>query len=391
MDRFLQAVAAEKGTDLEAWEEALRQALLVAGARVLERVVDGIGRGRPSEPIRCACGQRMRSVGVRTKTLCTSLGPIRFRRSLFVCGGCGKSRFPGDERLGVVGTRYSPGAQRLLARAGSRTAFAEAAEDLRVYAGLEASPKEIERVAEAVGRASEQWQAREGIAVREAKPNAAPPPSEPPIPTFYVSFDGTGIPMRAEELAGRAGRQPDGSARTREVKLGCVFTQVGTDEEGHPVRDDDSTSYVGAIESSALFGWRLYAEAVRRGLARARQVIGLTDGARYNQSILRMHFARATPIIDLYHAREHLHELCALRWGPDAPLRRKQPWLERLEAGEIESLVRAVEQELPGRGGSRWRKRCRTFGTTRRRCATGGFGRRGCLWVRGSSKRGVGP
>jgi hypothetical protein len=61
--------------------------------------------------------------------------------------------------------------------------------------------------------------------------------------------------VRKNELEGRRGKQKDGSARTREAKLGCVFTQVGLDKEGHPQRDADSTTYIGAIESSTLFGW----------------------------------------------------------------------------------------------------------------------------------------
>ena len=54
---------------------------------------------------------------------------------------------------------------------------------------------------------------------------------------MYVSADGTGVPMRKEELAGRAGKQVDGTAKTRQAYLGCVFTQHGTDEKGRPVRD----------------------------------------------------------------------------------------------------------------------------------------------------------
>lgn len=102
---------------------------------------------------------------------------------------------------------------------------------------------------------------------------------------LYISFDGTGVPVRKSELRGRRGKQADGSARTREAKLGCVFNQVGLDKEGYPQRDPNSTTYVGAIESSALFGWRmLYAEALRQGLEQAKTVVVLTDGARYNHT-----------------------------------------------------------------------------------------------------------
>ena len=76
-------------------------------------------------------------------------------------------------------------------------------------------------------------------------------PQAPVVPTMYLGMDGTGIPMRAAELAGRAGKQPDGSARTREVKLVTVWTAEGRDAEGIPVRDSGSVSYSAAIESAA--------------------------------------------------------------------------------------------------------------------------------------------
>ena len=52
------------------------------------------------------------------------------------------------------------------------------------------------------------------------------------IPILYIEPDATGVPLVAEELKGRRGQQPDGTAKTREVKLGAVFTQTKADEEG---------------------------------------------------------------------------------------------------------------------------------------------------------------
>jgi len=72
------------------------------------------------------------------------------------------------------------------------------------------------------------------------------------------------------------------------------------------VRDQASTTYVGAIEPAAEFGWRIYGEAARRGLRRAAQVIVIGDGALWVWGIAEEHFPGATQIVDLYHAREHL-------------------------------------------------------------------------------------
>ena len=118
--------------------------------------------------------------------------------------------------------------------------------------------------------------------------------------------------MTPEELRGRRGKQADGSAKTREAKLGCVFTQTTTDAKGFPVRDPRSTSFVGAIESAENFGWRIYGEAVRRGLTQAQQAVVLGDGAEWVKNLAQMHFPEATFIIDLYHARQHVSELCKI-------------------------------------------------------------------------------
>lgn len=237
-----------------------------------------------------------------------------------------------------------------MARAGSRSPFAEAEEDLRVYADLQVGRKDIERVAKEVGEHIERWMAEQRTkAIQEAE-DPARDQEEQSIPVFYVSFDGTGVPMRAEDLKGRRGKQADGTSKTREVKVGCVFTQTSTDEEGRPVRDADSTTYSAAIESSDEFGWRIYAEAQMRGLDRAHKVVVITDGARYNKSIIEEHFPQATHIIDLYHAREHLYDLSKLLLSETDRAAEEQQWLELLDQGRIEDLVSAIKPYLPSRG-----------------------------------------
>jgi len=78
----------------------------------------------------------MRSAGRRRKGLLTTLGRVPWARTLYICEGCSHRRFPDDEHLDMVQTTYSPGVRRLMARAGSQAQFAQAAEDLRCYAGL---------------------------------------------------------------------------------------------------------------------------------------------------------------------------------------------------------------------------------------------------------------
>jgi hypothetical protein len=74
---------------------------------------------------------------------------------------------------------------------------------------------------------------------------------------LYVQMDGTGIPVVKKETVGRQGKTEGEPSHSREVKLGCVFTQTAWDKDGYPIRNPDSTTYVGAIEPAEEFGKRL--------------------------------------------------------------------------------------------------------------------------------------
>jgi hypothetical protein len=234
----------------------------------------------------------------------------------------------------------------MMARAGSRSTFKEGRDDLKIYAGIEVSAKDIERVAEGMGQQMEAW------ASQERKELLGDPPllrSEKTIPILYISYDGTGVPMTPEELTGRKGKQADGSAKTREAKLGCVFTQTTTDVRGCPVRDPDATSFVGAIESAEDFGWRIYGEALRRGLSKAQRVVVLADGAQWIKNLAQMHFPEAKLIIDLYHARQHVSELCKTLFVSNEKKIRQQRmrWWTDLDDGKVEKIIRQAQQHLP--------------------------------------------
>lgn len=333
--------------DLEALESAIRGAALAAGAKVLEELLREVGVGHRDAPVVCSCGSAMRSAGVNTKRIQTLLGGIAFARSRFVCPCCRKVRYPGDEEWDVVDTSRSPGVRRQVGRLGSKETFREVSRDLAELAGIRVCRKEAERIAETVGEQMETWAERERVALRLAEP---PPPEAPKtIETLYIELDGTGIPMVPVELEGRKGKQTDGSAKTREAKVGCVFTQTQFDDEGKPLRDPDSSSFVAAIESAAPFAGRLYAEAVRRGLFHAQRVIVLGDGAEWVKNIAQTQFGNARFIIDYYHASEHITELCRALFDRD--LRRlteyRERWTDCLWQGNIETILHEARAHLP--------------------------------------------
>lgn len=322
-------------------------AVLAAGAKVLEALLEDVGVGRRDAPVRCTCGKRMESRGVSAKTIVTLLGGVRFARSAYRCPTCAKVRLPGDEELDVVKTGYSPGVRRLVADFAADDPFKRTSEKLKSSAELVISRKDCERIAEGVGEDVARWFEAEQRRMRTAEP---PPPEVPKtIDTLYIEVDGTGVPMVPYEVEGRKGKQADGGAKTREAKLGCVFTQTVFTENGRPIRDHASTSYIGAIQTAASCGWSIYAEAVRRGLFQAKRVIIISDGAEWIRNLVETHFSKVTHIIDLYHAREHLMALCKLLFSHDLRQlnRCKERWWDKLDEGEIEVIVNEASAFLP--------------------------------------------
>ena len=115
--------------------------------------------------------------------------------------------------------------------------------------------------------------------------------------------------------------------------------------KGYPIRDPDSTTYIGAIETAEEFGKRLYLEAWKRGWSRAAKKVVMGDGAEWIWNLAEQHFPGAVQIVDLYHARQHLWEL-ARRLHPNDEMSQKA-WMKvhqkrLLDKGKIEKLVSAL-------------------------------------------------
>lgn len=334
---------------MEAWEYGVRAVVLQAGAKALEGFFKGFGCGKRDNPVICDCGTVMKSRGQRKKTIKTILGDVSIHRSYFVCPDCGKSCFPADELLDTVGTTFSPGLRRLMADAGAKDNFKEGSESLKLYGEITVTAKEVERVSESMGSEVDTWQKKSEQKALAAARNFNQKKS---IPTMYVCYDGTGVPMVPWELKGRKGKQPDGSAKTREATLGCVFTQTTVDEKSFPIRDEESTTYIGEITPFSEFGVRIKGEAKRRGMDKAETVVVIADGARKNWTTAEDHFKDAVWIVDLFHAREHLYNLVKILADRNekTETKLKLKWLTLLDEGRVEKLLEEANEKLPRSG-----------------------------------------
>jgi hypothetical protein len=278
---------------------AIRSTIHQSGADAVTELLRWPPPDEEHRTIPCACGQVAKYEDIRSRPILTVVGWARIERPYFLCPSCHTGQFPADVELDIEKTDFSPGVRRMLAAVGSEAAFAQGRQQMKLLAGLEVTAKAVERTAESIGQDIE---ARQQTDIRRAKQLHLPVVAGPPIPYLYVQMDGTQVFVVKSETQGRAGRTPGQPARTRECKLGAVFTQTTVDEEGRPMRDEHSTTYVGAIESAQEFGLRLYTEVWNRGWDRATLRVVMGDGSHWIWNIADQHFPGAIQIVDLYHA-----------------------------------------------------------------------------------------
>ena len=315
--------------------------MLKLGGGMLEKLL-AAGPGHRGPRVPCGQGHEAEFVSYRDKVIDTVLGPVTLTRAWYHCGQCGHGLAPRDADLGVAGESMSPGLAAMTDRAAADGPFAKAAGLLEDLAGVHLTVKRVERSAEASGSAKATAE-RDRATLITARKLVPLPPS--PLPDkLYAAIDGTGVPVTAKEAAGREGKGEDGRARTREVKLAVFFTQDRLDKDGYPVRDRDSSSYIATFEPAATFADLVEAEGIRRGAGHVRQLTILGDGAAWIWNIATARFPEATQIVDLFHAREHLHELARsleFMLGDQ-----RQDWLtarlEDLDHGDIDGICAAA-------------------------------------------------
>ena len=266
-------------------------------------------------------------------------GSFTLQRDYYYHVGKGQGHYPADAGLGLEGS-YTPALTRLVCLEGAdETGYEKAEEHLLQTGGIGISARQIQRVVQRVGEPAQQWQEREAMTGRSD------------APVMYVSADGTGVPMRREELAGRAGKQADGSAKTRQAYLGCVFTQHKRDEKGCPIRDNDSTTYVSSFEGIHDFGPCLRREALRRGMGDVPQVVVLIDGAVGLGCMATENFKDAVQIVDFFHAMEHATEVveAILGKGHAESKKRQRHWAKRLLKNGVQGLIDQARKECHGK------------------------------------------
>jgi len=282
------------------------------------------------------------------------LGPLTLERAYYHCAPCQQGFCPRDRELVLEDSSLSPALTRMVAAAATEVSFEKGRALLEELAGVDLDTKQVERTAESLG-----------AEIAQDEQDHVESLGEPPAaPTIYLGVDGTGLPMRARELEGHAGKQPDGSSKTREAKLVTVWSAEGRDKDGFPTRDPGSVTYSGAIESAASkdtdktpseFAQRVMREATRRSFLDAPRRVVIGDGAAWIWNLSHELFPDAIEILDLYHAKEHLADLAHTLFGPVSLCAKE--WAaqrnDELDEGRFDDLLKAVDEHASSHGDAR--------------------------------------
>lgn len=335
--------ALEGSSHFEALETLVRNTSLRIGSEFLEEMINS--DTSDSQPvITHPDGTVMEYAGRKEKTFVTVLGDITLNRAYYTDEN-GRGYFPRDDKLGLDKDSLSDGVKRMVGHTASVLSFNESSLMIENLATLHVSAKQIERASEELGRE---------IAENEKKI------VEDGIPcsrTMYLGIDGTGCPVRKEETEGRKGKQPDGSAKTREVKLAVTFSADSRDKNDTPVRDKGSVTYNAAIESAATgdldknisgFAARVERESKRRGFDKAERQVILGDGAKWIWNIAEELFPGAIQIIDLYHAKGTISRVAKEIFGTESDFGKQwgKELRDDLEAGRINTILNKLESYL---------------------------------------------
>ena len=225
---------------------------------------------------------------LRNRQLLTPAGVVTWDRRVYQCPQCERQLIPLDDLLGVPRGQLSPRLANLGMDFVQVESYEQAMEKLRRQHGVSVATRSLVNLAGQIGPAAQAF-------LKDHQPQDWP--SEP-IDRLYVGCDGV---MTCTNEVGE-----DGRLKWREVKVGCCFWY---DASGHTHK-----RILGRIEAAANFGLTLRRWADQCGLASAKEVVFIGDGAEWIWNIANRHFnnKRTTWVLDWYHLVEHLWEAAAV-------------------------------------------------------------------------------
>jgi hypothetical protein len=216
---------------------------------------------------------------------------------------------PLDDELGLLPGELSATLAEGLARLGAWMPFARAAEQLAFFWGVRLDPATVRRHTQAAGAAYEAVQTTEVERLEREAPEPPPGPARQ-----QVSADGAMVPL----VGGRW-------AEVRTVGIGTLAAPAGSGARDGEVHATE-LSYFSRMTDHESFIRLAHVELHRRGTERAGRVVGVMDGAEWEQKLLDRYRPDAVRILDFPHAVEHLASAAQATFGVGSAT--AEAWLE---------------------------------------------------------------
>ncbi len=168
----------------------------------------------------------------------------------------------------------------------------------------------------------------------------------PDSEVMVVSMDGAMIHIRQEGWKEVKTVAVSAVERSEQAKSGS--------ESGEPEVKLTKHSYRAGVWEAAVFTNQQWAEATRRGIEKAKQIVSVNDGAVWIWGIVATCYLPCIAILDWWHALQKLWLVANLLFGEGSDLGRA--WVERykacLWAGDLRPLFRYVHAHY-AKGGPR--------------------------------------
>ncbi|MBI5766634.1 MAG: ISKra4 family transposase [Verrucomicrobia bacterium] len=335
----------------------LEEQLLRGGHELMRQMLEKAAKADAASPRCPVCQQPLRSLnGGHRTTIQTRFGAIQVQRARGKCRRCHKWRFPADAALGLPaeGTQ-SPAVQEIAALTVSKMPAAEAAQLVERLVGVKISAATLGRQARQQGeRAQEKRQALDEQMsgpdgrVQQDRDLQLQLALEPF--TLVIELDAWNIRERdawGESAAQRArGAEPP---RWHWVYGGTCFRLAHRGETAGGRATILSRGYAMTRGGIEALREQLWAEASRRGLGRANEVLIVADGAVWIWHLAGDRFPQARQRVDFYHVSEHLWTVARALHPDDESAARAwvEPLLAKLKADEGCAVITELAQLRP--------------------------------------------
>jgi len=335
-----------KGCDIGQLEAYIEARLKELGRPLLEEAVQKLADRQTLSCPRCGGALHVERHR-RLRHVFSVFGKVPFVRSYGFCPRCQERFYPADRAMGLQERApASPRVQEICALMVLESPAGQAEANVHRLTGLDLGQTSLHREARRQGeralrlREADVALTNTAQGIRELAGWAQTPQGDF---TLVIEIDAWNIRERdywGESQKMRA--QGEDPSRWHWVYAGTLFRldQRGKTASGRCVITE--RGYVATRQGLESFEKQLYTEALQRGLAKAKSVLVLADGAVWIWNLAQNRFKDAIHRVDYYHVCEHLWTVAHDLYGqtPEArrwvlPLLR---WLKRRQDGALDVI-----------------------------------------------------